>query len=112
MPRPFLHASVMRANVTVQVLEDDFFLSALKEEFVENARLFIFETYCRIHQCINLQMLAGKLNMDVEVRRHAKNVYLRKALLSGTTVCFNYHGCVILTLEQHTPVGDVAVSIL
>ncbi len=32
------------------VLDGDFFLSALREEFVENARLFIFETYCRIHQ--------------------------------------------------------------
>ena len=33
-----------------EVLDGDFFLSALREEFVENARLFIFETYCRIHQ--------------------------------------------------------------
>jgi hypothetical protein len=42
-----------------EVLENDYFLAALKEEFVENARLFIFETYCRIHQCIDLRMLAG-----------------------------------------------------
>jgi translation initiation factor 3 subunit E len=44
-----------------EVLENDYFLAALKEEFVENARLFIFETYCRIHQCIDLRMLAGAL---------------------------------------------------
>ena len=31
---------------------------------MENARLLIFETYCRIHQCIDLAMLADKLNMD------------------------------------------------
>ena len=33
---------------------------------MENARLFIFETYCRIHQCIDLRMLSGKLNLDEE----------------------------------------------
>ena len=43
------------------MLENDYFLAALKDEFVENARLFIFETYCRIHQCIDLRMLAGAL---------------------------------------------------
>ena len=31
---------------------------------MENARLLVFETYCRIHQCIDLQMLADKLGMD------------------------------------------------
>ena len=31
---------------------------------MENARLLIFETYCRIHQCIDLGMLADKLNME------------------------------------------------
>ena len=31
---------------------------------MENARLSIFETYCRIHQKIDLKMLAGKLNME------------------------------------------------
>jgi len=47
-----------------KVLQDDFFLASIWEEFVENARLFIFETYCRIHQCIDIKMLAEKLNMD------------------------------------------------
>lgn len=48
------------------VIENDFFLTACKEEFVENARLFIFEHYCRIHQCIDIKMLAERLNMDQE----------------------------------------------
>ena len=38
-------------------------MQALKEEFIQNARLFIFETYCRIHQCIDIKMLSEKLNM-------------------------------------------------
>ncbi|XP_067012368.1 eukaryotic translation initiation factor 3 subunit E [Anabrus simplex] len=46
------------------VLFNDFFLIACLEEFVENARLMIFETFCRIHQCISIGMLAEKLNMN------------------------------------------------
>jgi translation initiation factor 3 subunit E len=49
-----------------EVLDHDYFLTAMKAEFVENARWFIFETYCRIHQCIDLRMLAEKLNMGEE----------------------------------------------
>merc|ERR1719187_415099 len=48
------------------VLVNDFFLVACLEDFIENARLFIFETFCRIHQCISISMLAQKLNMSEE----------------------------------------------
>jgi len=48
------------------VLSNDFFLIACLDEFIENARLFIFETFCRIHQCISIDMLADKLNMSSE----------------------------------------------
>ncbi|KAL6067240.1 Eukaryotic translation initiation factor 3 subunit E [Balamuthia mandrillaris] len=48
------------------VLLNDFFLVSCRAEFIENARLLIFETYCRIHQRIDLGMLAEKLNMDQE----------------------------------------------
>jgi len=44
----------------------DFFLVQHWAEFEENARLLIFETYCRIHQCINIEMIASKLNMEAE----------------------------------------------
>jgi len=47
-----------------KVLMNDFFLVACRDEFIDNARLFIFETYCRIHQCIDIGMLGEKLNMD------------------------------------------------
>ncbi|XP_032689387.1 eukaryotic translation initiation factor 3 subunit E isoform X1 [Odontomachus brunneus] len=49
------------------VVFNDFFLIALLNEFVENARLMIFETFCRIHQCISIGMLAEKLNMKADV---------------------------------------------
>merc|ERR1719447_1525943 len=45
------------------VIINDFFLVACLDDFIENARLFIFETFCRIHQCISINMLAQKLNM-------------------------------------------------
>uniref|UniRef100_A0A8C1U0X1 Eukaryotic translation initiation factor 3 subunit E n=1 Tax=Cyprinus carpio TaxID=7962 RepID=A0A8C1U0X1_CYPCA len=48
------------------VLVNDFFLVACLEDFIKNARLFIFETFCRIHQCISISMLADKLNMTPE----------------------------------------------
>uniref|UniRef100_A0A3B1J947 Eukaryotic translation initiation factor 3 subunit E n=1 Tax=Astyanax mexicanus TaxID=7994 RepID=A0A3B1J947_ASTMX len=53
-------------KVIQQVLVNDFFLVACLEDFIENARLFIFETFCRIHQCISIGMLADKLNMSPE----------------------------------------------
>merc|ERR1719316_877884 len=48
------------------VFEGDYFLSPKWEDFEENARLLIFETYCRVHQCINIEMIATKLNMEAE----------------------------------------------
>lgn len=48
------------------VLANDFFLVACLEDFIENSRLMIFETFCRIHQCISIDMLAEKLNMVPE----------------------------------------------
>ena len=40
-----------------QVLVNDFFLVACRDDFIENARLFIFETFCRIHQCISIRYI-------------------------------------------------------
>jgi len=48
------------------VCRGDYFLHKHWTEFEENARLLIFETYCRIHQCINIEMIASKLNMRAE----------------------------------------------
>lgn len=48
------------------VILNDFFIVACLNEFVEDARLMIFETFCRIHQCITISMLADKLNMNPE----------------------------------------------
>ncbi|XP_027174830.1 eukaryotic translation initiation factor 3 subunit E [Coffea eugenioides] len=46
--------------------EGNFASVPLRDEFLENARLFIFETYCRIHQRIDMGVLAEKLNLNYE----------------------------------------------
>lgn len=38
-----------------QECDGDFFLQSLKASINEYARLLIFETYCRIHKCINVE---------------------------------------------------------
>lgn len=61
-------------------LKRDFFLVGTLDDFLEDARRTIFETYCRIHQVIDIGMLANKLNMDkyeaekwvVNLIRHAR----------------------------------------
>ena len=67
----------MKLKECEAVLENDYFLAALKDDFVENARLFIFETYCRIHQCIDMRMLAGTSLAPRHVLVHVHPFVLR-----------------------------------
>lgn len=46
------------------VLKSDYFLCNCTDEFVKAARFFVFETYCRIHQKIDIAGLATKLMME------------------------------------------------
>jgi len=65
------------------VLSTDFFLVACLQDFIENSRLMIFETFCRIHQCISIEMLAQKLNMKpTEAERWIVNL-IRQAKLDA-----------------------------
>jgi translation initiation factor 3 subunit E len=47
-----------------RVLEMDFFLCKQTALFMEEARVFSFENYCRIHNKIDLSVLGEKLAMD------------------------------------------------
>ncbi|XP_031396717.1 eukaryotic translation initiation factor 3 subunit E isoform X1 [Punica granatum] len=49
-----------------RVEDGNFSTVPLRDEFLENARLFIFETYCRIHRRIDMGVLAEKLNLNYE----------------------------------------------
>ncbi|KAG1539787.1 hypothetical protein G6F51_008924 [Rhizopus arrhizus] len=48
------------------VLMNDFFLAATQEDFMESARQFISETYCRIHQKIDIKEMSQRLNLSQE----------------------------------------------
>ena len=45
-----LAAAQQKLQECEEVIDNDYFLAACKDEFVENARVFTFESYCRIHQ--------------------------------------------------------------
>ncbi|KXN67320.1 eukaryotic translation initiation factor 3, subunit E [Conidiobolus coronatus NRRL 28638] len=49
-----------------ELMSQDFFLISSLEKFVENARIFILEAFCRIHQRINIATLSERLNMTQE----------------------------------------------
>uniref|UniRef100_A0A1B0D5V8 Eukaryotic translation initiation factor 3 subunit E n=2 Tax=Phlebotomus papatasi TaxID=29031 RepID=A0A1B0D5V8_PHLPP len=44
----------MKLHECQTVIINDFFIIGCLTEFVDNARLMIFETFCRIHQCITI----------------------------------------------------------
>ncbi|KAB7507605.1 Eukaryotic translation initiation factor 3 subunit E [Armadillidium nasatum] len=82
------------------VLENDFFLVACQKDFIENARLMIFELFCRIHQCISINMLAEKLNMTPKDAEKWIVNLIRQAKLDAK----------IDSKEGHVVMGTQAVS--
>ena len=46
-------------------------------------RLFVFETYCRIHTCVDVEMLAGKLVMEKDKAERWVVDLIRGALLDA-----------------------------
>eukprot|EP00245_Coleochaete_scutata_P003740 TRINITY_DN155_c1_g1_i1.p1 TRINITY_DN155_c1_g1~~TRINITY_DN155_c1_g1_i1.p1 ORF type:complete len:445 (+),score=113.80 TRINITY_DN155_c1_g1_i1:60-1337(+) len=92
-----------------EVLANDIFIILRRDEFIENARLFIFETYCRIHSCIDVRMLADKLNMNQDdAERWVVNL-IRNAKLdakidskAGTVVMGTQHPSVYEEIIEKT----------
>ncbi|KAM0033969.1 putative proteasome component (PCI) domain, eukaryotic translation initiation factor 3 subunit E [Helianthus debilis subsp. tardiflorus] len=100
MNDPFLGKRVEESNYTVV---------PLKDEFLENARLFIFETYCRIHERIDVGVLAEKLNLNYEdAERWILNLIRTSKLdakintQTGTVVMEPNHPNVYEQLIDHT----------
>jgi len=65
------------------VLSTDFFLCKQTALFMEEARVFVFENYCRIHDKIHLNTLADKLAMDQEAAERWMVDLIRNALLDA-----------------------------
>ncbi|KAJ1954369.1 eukaryotic translation initiation factor 3 subunit E, partial [Dispira parvispora] len=49
-----------------EVLDNDYFLMPTLDDFLENARFFVAEVYCRIHQRINISELSARINLSAE----------------------------------------------
>lgn len=70
------------------LIDSDFFLAAVKTTFMEQARMAIFEVYCRIHQCIDLNMLADRLSMQREEAEKWIANLIRNARLNARCAYF------------------------
>merc|ERR1712086_866498 len=76
------------------VLSSDFFLCKQTELFMEEARVFVFENYCRIHHKIDLTTLGEKLAMDRERAERWIVDLIRNALLDAKID--SEKGCVVM----------------
>ncbi|KAF0907900.1 hypothetical protein E2562_022293 [Oryza meyeriana var. granulata] len=81
-----------------RIEEGNFVTVPLRDEFLENAPLFSFETYFRIHRCTDIGVLSQKLNMshdEVElwIMNLVRNSKLdaKIDLVSGTLIMMTNH---------------------
>jgi len=65
-----------------QILKNDIFLSNVASQFLECARLLVFETYCKIHHTINIDTLAGILDIKQDIEQHLVEL-IRQARVNG-----------------------------
>lgn len=96
-----------------QVLSNDFFLASLVPEFLDNARLFIFETYMRMHKTMSISMLSSKLclepqtaelwvvNLIRDARLDAKIDSQKGCVELGCAVVSVYHSVIERTKDLH-----------
>mmetsp|Transcript_1937 Transcript_1937/g.2337 ORF Transcript_1937/g.2337 Transcript_1937/m.2337 type:complete len:300 (+) Transcript_1937:1082-1981(+) len=82
------------------VLSTDFFLCKQTALFMEEARVFVFENYCRIHDKIDLNTLAAKLAMDQEAAERWIVDLIRNALLDAKID--SEEGCVIMGTDARS----------
>lgn len=106
------------------VLQNDFFLVACLDDFVENARLFIFENYCKVHPRISIKMLGEKLNLSEEkaefwivnlirnARLDAKIDSKEGVVIMGATNTSVYHQVIEKTSRLSNRSMDLANSLL
>jgi len=77
-----------------KVLDADFFLCKQTGLFMEEARVFVFENYCRIHNKIDLEALGKKLAMNEDEAERWIVDLIRNAGLDAKID--SEHGCVVM----------------
>jgi len=65
-----------------KVLKNDIFLSRIVSDFLQAARLLVFEAYCRIHHTIKIDTLAELLDIKEDVEQHLVE-YIRLAKVNA-----------------------------
>lgn len=92
-----------------QVQEGGYVSVPFKEEFVDSARLLMFENYCRVHRCIDIKILAEKLNMSPDAAERWIANLIRTAKLdaridseAGTVIMTTHETDVYETIIERT----------
>ncbi len=93
---------IQRRAACEAVLQGDFFLRNVCDEFMEGARLLIFETYCRIHNKLDISMLASKMGIQ-EVTNCSRFLYQFEKVHT-TIYSFNFVLEDIFVITRQPPV--------
>lgn len=81
------------------VLKSDFFLCKQTDFFMEEARIFVFENYCRIHHTIDIQQVGQTLAMPADQAEKWMVNLIRTAQLDA---CFLPEKSVVVMGSSHT----------
>jgi len=75
----------IKANLRLcqRVIENDLFLSPVAKEFMDHARGLVFDTYCRIHQTVDIPVLADILDIKEDVEQHLVELIEKNARVSA-----------------------------
>ncbi|GAQ82532.1 translation initiation factor 3 subunit E [Klebsormidium nitens] len=92
-----------------EVLANDYFIGSVRGELMDNARNYIFETYCKIHQCLDTKILSEKLSLSPEdAERWIVNLIRQSRLeakidsKAGTVIMTNPHPSVYEQIIEKT----------
>jgi translation initiation factor 3 subunit E len=91
-----------------KVLAADFFLCHQTELFMEEARVFVFENYCRIHNKIDLKALGEKLAMDQDNAERWIVDLIRNA--PDLDAKIDHHDTSSVGAASHVVMGSGAIS--
>ncbi|CAL8083930.1 unnamed protein product [Calicophoron daubneyi] len=94
-----------KLRICETVLPNDFFLTGCYEEFIDNARLLMFESFCRIHHSVGISVLSEKLNMTVEEAEKWIVNLIRNARMDAKID--SQKGLIIMGIQKVSPYQQV-----
>lgn len=89
-----------------EVIANDYFLGEVKDAFTEQARMAIFEVYCRIHQRINLDALAAQVRCPPRAAAAPPLRMQPSPCVAGLVVCLA--ACVNSSIMERGRVSGMA----